>query len=98
MKNHEDYLRLQGEFIRERRDEFTAVKGEQTPLRKSEDNLKPQGDFTGRKKDDFPVVRGERSPIKKPKDSLKPEGEFERPHHAKYGPGEGANIVKHPDN
>lgn len=73
--HHEDHLRMEGEFIGERRTDYVVTRGERAPVRKPQDNLKPEGEFIGRPKEEAPT-KGEKAPVKKPQDNLKPEGEF----------------------
>lgn len=42
---HEDHLRMEGEFIGERRTDFTVTRGERAPIVIPQDNLKPEGEF-----------------------------------------------------
>jgi hypothetical protein len=73
---HADNLRMEGEFIGERRNDYTVTVGERAPVIKPEDNLKPEGDFIGRLQEEMPTII-ERVPIIKTKDNLITEGEFE---------------------
>ena len=81
----------------ERRQEFTAIKGEREVIQKPLDNLKLEGDF------DRPELRAilpaERPKPVKPIDNLRPEGEFfgERIT-TQVTKGERAEIHRHVDN
>ena len=74
--HHEDHLRLEGEFIGERRTDYAATRGERAPARKPQDNLKPEGEFTGRPREEAPKY-GDRAPVRRPQDNLRPEGDFD---------------------
>ena len=74
--HHEDHLRMEGEFVGERRTDYSATRGERAAVRKPQDNLRPEGEFAGRVREEAPK-KGDRAPITRPRDNLRPEGEFD---------------------
>lgn len=74
--HHEDHLRMEGDFVGERRTDYTATRGERAVVKKPQDNLKPEGEFVGRAREEAPK-HGDRAPIRRPVDNLRPEGEFD---------------------
>lgn len=67
---------MEGDFVGERRTDYTATRGERAVVKKPQDNLKPEGEFVGRAREEAPK-HGDRAPIRRPVDNLRPEGEFD---------------------
>lgn len=74
--HHEDHLRMEGDFVGERRTDYVATRGERAPVRRPQDNLRPEGEFVGRPKEEAPK-KGDRAAVTRPRDNLRPEGEFD---------------------
>ena len=48
MYHFEDHLHMEGDFIGERRSDYSVTVGERAPVVRPVDNLKPEGDFESR--------------------------------------------------
>lgn len=67
---------MEGDFIGERKTDYTVTRGERAPVVKPQDNLRPEGEFAKRPKEEAPKI-GERPVVKKPQDNLRPGGNFD---------------------
>ncbi|KZC04400.1 hypothetical protein WN55_02762 [Dufourea novaeangliae] len=105
IRHHEDHLRMEGEFVGERRTDYVATRGERAPVRRPQDNLRPEGAFDSTTTTElvFTGMPGERpSPVRR-NTYTKVEGEFmdattTRSEYIDHRTVQRAEIIKRTDN